>query len=296
MFVDVTSICFQNKICLSTWVSWDLLFLWLLAPGAVTTGGTEETPELAHHVREGRVVAWYRWSRQPFRQGVHHLVLIDVVDVVEVDLVVLCDGVLLSTHHLLLTTRTENRPGELSLSLSLSTENCVLESGLVSPMWRCWSVPGLARPGQATLLPPCLYLQPRWLRPGRAAVAGREGGREEGRLEPGSSQVSTGPCSAHHSAGPAPLPAGGRAASSNKYEELEMSWKITTLIMATQCRPHQIYQLSVSWEDNSMCEIKSSLHHCQPQSASARARAVIHLQPNAGTESWLDPSNKYNWR
>ena len=73
----------------------DLLFVRLLAAGAVTARGTEEAPELAHHVREGRIVAWYRWSRQDFRQGVQHLsvllVLVDcvvvVVDVVEVDVV-----------------------------------------------------------------------------------------------------------------------------------------------------------------------------------------------------------------
>ena len=75
-------------------MSWDLLFLCLLAPGPVTTGRTEEAPELAHHVREGRIVAWYRWSRQDFRQGVQHLIVVvvddvdvDVVDVVEVDVV-----------------------------------------------------------------------------------------------------------------------------------------------------------------------------------------------------------------
>ena len=71
------------------------MFLCLLAPGPLTAGRTEEAPELAHHVREGRIVAWYRWSRQDFRQGVQHLsvllVLVDffvvVVDVVEVDVV-----------------------------------------------------------------------------------------------------------------------------------------------------------------------------------------------------------------
>ena len=70
------------------------MFLCLLTPRALTTGGTEEAPELAHHVREGRIVAWYRWSRQDFRQGVQHLSVVvvdvddvDVLDVVEVDVV-----------------------------------------------------------------------------------------------------------------------------------------------------------------------------------------------------------------
>ena len=66
------------------------MFLGLLAPGALTAGRTEEAPELAHHVREGRIVAWYRWSRQDFRQGVQHLsiVVVDVdVEVVAVDVV-----------------------------------------------------------------------------------------------------------------------------------------------------------------------------------------------------------------
>ena len=77
-------------------MSWDLLFLCLLAAGALTAGGTEEAPELAHHVREGGIVARYWRSCQAFRQGVQHLVLIDldnvavvaVVVVVEVDVVV----------------------------------------------------------------------------------------------------------------------------------------------------------------------------------------------------------------
>ena len=66
------------------------MFVCLLTPRAVTAGGTEEAPELAHHVREGRIVAWYRWSRQDFRQGVQHLsiVVVDVdVEVVAVDVV-----------------------------------------------------------------------------------------------------------------------------------------------------------------------------------------------------------------
>ena len=112
------------------------MFLRLLAAGALTAGGTEEAPELAHHVREGGIVAWYGRSGQHLRQGVQHLV--DVVVVIDVDVDVVtevdvvdvvvrgCEGVFLSTHHLLLTTRTENRPGDLSLSLS--TENCVLDS------------------------------------------------------------------------------------------------------------------------------------------------------------------------
>ena len=74
----------------------DLLFVRLLAAGAVTARGTEEAPELAHHVREGGIVARYWRSCQAFRQGVQHLVLIDldnvavvaVVVVVEVDVVV----------------------------------------------------------------------------------------------------------------------------------------------------------------------------------------------------------------
>ena len=74
----------------------DLLFVRLLAAGAVTARWTEEAPELAHHVREGGIVARYWRSCQAFRQGVQHLVLIDldnvvvvaVVDVVEVDVVV----------------------------------------------------------------------------------------------------------------------------------------------------------------------------------------------------------------
>ena len=70
-------------------MSWDLLFLRLLAAGALTAGGTEEAPELAHHVRQ--LVAGYRWSGQNLRQGVQHLggvgVLVDVVDVVDVDVV-----------------------------------------------------------------------------------------------------------------------------------------------------------------------------------------------------------------
>ena len=113
----------------------DLLFVRLLAAGAVTARGTEEAPELAHHVREGRIVAWYGWSGQHLRQGVQHLCLVVVVVVVDVgvvtevdvvDVVVRgCEGVLLSTHHLLLTTRTENRPGDLSLSLSLSLRKIV---------------------------------------------------------------------------------------------------------------------------------------------------------------------------
>ena len=78
------------------------MFVCLLTPRAVTAGGTEEAPELAHHVREGGIVARYWRSCQAFRQGVQHLVLIDldnvavvavvavvvVVVVVEVDVVV----------------------------------------------------------------------------------------------------------------------------------------------------------------------------------------------------------------
>ena len=81
-------------------MSWDLLFLRLLAPGAVTAGGTEEPPELAHHVREGRIVGWHGRPGDALGQRVQH------------DGDVWCGvrghGVLLPSHHLLLT-------GDLSL-------------------------------------------------------------------------------------------------------------------------------------------------------------------------------------
>ena len=91
MFVDVTSICFQNKICLSTWVSLDLLFVRLLAAGAVTARGTEEAPELAHHVREGGVVGRHGGSGEALGQRVQHGVV--------------CGVFLPSPHLLLISTR-----------------------------------------------------------------------------------------------------------------------------------------------------------------------------------------------
>ena len=83
----------------------DLLFVRLLAAGAVTARGTEEAPELAHHVREGGVVGRHGGSGEALGQRVQH-------------------GVWCV-------------PAQSPLVTDLHTANCVLtEAGLVSPLWR----------------------------------------------------------------------------------------------------------------------------------------------------------------
>ena len=92
-------------------MTWDLLLLGLQAGGALTAGRAEQAPELAHHVGEGRIVAWYGGSGQSLRERVQH----------DSDGGECGECVLLSSPHLLL-------PGEISLHGKLCP--AVLESGL----------------------------------------------------------------------------------------------------------------------------------------------------------------------
>ena len=72
-------------------MSLDLLFVRLLTAGAVTARGTEEAPELAHHVREGGVVGRHGGSGEALGQRVQHGVV--------------CGVFLPSPHLLLISTR-----------------------------------------------------------------------------------------------------------------------------------------------------------------------------------------------
>ena len=137
---------------------------------------------------------------------------------------------------------------------------------------------------------PALYLQshsesvPATQQSGRAGpvMAGQVGAREQPGL---SSLVSP------LVPGPAPHPA--RELRCNNSEKRNVR-NITTLIMATLCRSYQPHRPARCLYRGTQFNLRSPLTPLSPTArVSARARAVIHLQPNAGTESWLhSESNK----
>ena len=151
---------------------------------------------------------------------------------------------LLPTHHLLLTTRTENRPGDLSLSLSLRkivswSQGSQGSEGSQVLCLRCGGV-GVSRgrQGQHRARPGSVPAVTVRLGSGRAGDGSSPGwtqGAARSLLSGLSSLVS----------GPAPLPARELRSDNNREElgirreEKRNVMEITTVIMATQCRTYQ---------------------------------------------------------